>query len=78
MRVKVFAVLKDYFDKEFVLKSDEQPDVATLRANLSALNTSAHGVLQLCRFAVDNEFVDDNHKLNDDDTICIFPPSSGG
>ena len=78
MNIKVFAVLKDYFDKEFVVNGVERPSVSSLRAYLSAKNASAQGVLQLCRFAVDNEFVEDDHKLSDDDTICIFPPSSGG
>jgi molybdopterin synthase sulfur carrier subunit len=77
MKIQVFAVLKDYFDREFEL-SDDIADVAALQQHLSELNTQAQGILQICRFAVHDEFVDENYILTKNDTICIFPPSSGG
>ncbi len=77
MKIQVFAVLKDYFDREFDL-NDDITDIASLREHLSRLNTSAQGVLQLCRFAVHDEFVDQTYNITKNDTICIFPPSSGG
>lgn len=77
MKIEVFAVLKDHFDKEFEL-SDNITNVAQLQQHLSHLNLAASGILKLCRFAVHNEFVDQNYTLNNNDTICIFPPSSGG
>lgn len=77
MKIQVFAILKDYFDKEFEL-SDTVTTVADLQQHLTQLNTEATGILKLCRFAVHNEFVDQNYTLTNNDTICIFPPSSGG
>jgi molybdopterin synthase sulfur carrier subunit len=77
MKIQVFAVLKDYFDKEFEL-SDDITDIASLQSHLVRLNPSAQGILQLCRFAVHDEFVDNDLKITKNDTICIFPPSSGG
>ncbi|RKR84820.1 molybdopterin synthase sulfur carrier subunit [Mucilaginibacter gracilis] len=77
MKIQVFAVLKDYFDKEFELGGDVA-DVASLQQKLIALNTDAAGILKICRFAVHDEFVDQNYSLKNNDTICIFPPSSGG
>jgi molybdopterin synthase sulfur carrier subunit len=77
MKIQVFAVLKDYFDKEFEL-SDDIYDIASLQNHLSHLNTEADGVLKISRFAVHNEFVDQNYAIKQNDTICIFPPSSGG
>lgn len=77
MKIQVFAILKDYFEREFELQ-DEVADVAALQQRLSALNTEAAGILKLCRFAVHDEFVDHDHTLKNNDTICIFPPSSGG
>jgi molybdopterin synthase sulfur carrier subunit len=77
MKIQVFAVLKEYFDKEFELSDDIQ-DIASLQSHLSRLNTSAQGILQICRFAVHDEFVDQNYTITKNDTICIFPPSSGG
>jgi len=77
MKIQVFAVLKEYFDKEFELGDDIQ-DIASLQGHLARLNTEAQGILQLCRFAVHDEFVEENYKITKNDTICIFPPSSGG
>jgi len=77
MKIQVFAVLKEHFDKEFELAGNITT-VAALQLHLTQLNTEATGILKLCRFAVDNEFVDQNYTLSDNDTICIFPPSSGG
>ncbi|MBW4889317.1 MoaD/ThiS family protein [Mucilaginibacter sp. HMF5004] len=77
MKIQVFAVLKEYFDKEFEL-GDDITDIASLQSHLSCLNASAQGILQLCRFAVHDEFVDHDFTITKNDTICIFPPSSGG
>ncbi|WP_157543988.1 MoaD/ThiS family protein [Mucilaginibacter paludis] len=77
MKIQVFAILKDYFDKEFELDTDVS-DIVSLQQHLSVLNTGAAGILKICRFAVHDEFVDQNYTLRNDDTICIFPPSSGG
>ncbi|WP_295648753.1 MoaD/ThiS family protein [uncultured Mucilaginibacter sp.] len=77
MKIQVFAVLKDYFDKEFELGA-EVGDIASLQSELVRLNPSAKGILQLCRFAVYDEFVDNDFRIEKNDTICIFPPSSGG
>ncbi len=77
MKIQVFAVLKEYFDREFEL-SDDIGDIASLQSHLVALNSSAQGILQLCRFAVHDEFVDNDFTITKNDTICIFPPSSGG
>ncbi|OCX53323.1 hypothetical protein BEL04_03195 [Mucilaginibacter sp. PPCGB 2223] len=77
MKIQVFAVLKDHFDKEFELSRDIK-DIASLKAYLSNQNTGAEGILQISRFAVHNEFVDLDYAIKPNDTICIFPPSSGG
>ncbi|MCC9137478.1 MoaD/ThiS family protein [Pontibacter silvestris] len=77
MKVQVFAALKDYFDKEFELKEDVD-NVTELRQYLTELNTSAGNMLKTCRFAIDDEFVDQNYQLKENDTISVIPPSSGG
>ena len=77
MKIQVFAVLKDYFEPEFKV-NEPIKTVAMLKDYLAQANQQAVDVLNLCRFAVDNEFVNPDYELKDDDTICIFPPSSGG
>ncbi|WP_114779300.1 MoaD/ThiS family protein [Botryobacter ruber] len=77
MKVQVFAALKDYFDKEFELAGEVQ-DVASLKERLSALNPGSRNMLQICRFAVGDEFVPQDFQLKESDTVCVIPPSSGG
>jgi len=77
MTIQVFAVLKEHFDKEFELNADIT-DIAGLQNHLSKLNTEAGGILQISRFAVNNQFVDQDYIIKANDTICVFPPSSGG
>ncbi len=77
MKVQVFAVLKDYFEKEFQLQEGLQSTQA-LKERLIRHNPSAAGILNICRFAVGDEFVDDQYQLNENDTIYIIPPGSGG
>jgi molybdopterin synthase sulfur carrier subunit len=77
MTIQVFAVLKDYFDKEFEI-SGSIKNISDLKQQLASRNPEAANVLELCRFAVHDEFVDNDYFVNTNDTICIIPPSSGG
>jgi len=77
MKIQVFAALKDYFEKEFVVTQPIE-NVAALKVHLINKNQKAEQLINLCRFAVGNEFVDLNYSLNQNDSITIIPPSSGG
>ena len=77
MRLEVFAVLKDYFASSFTL--DKRVDsIHSLKQELMRMKPAATGVLTSCRFAVNNEFVQEDYKLNENDVISVLPPSSGG
>lgn len=77
MKVQVYASLKDHFEKDFEL-TEPIPDIDALKNKLKILAPNAEQLLQRCRFAVSDEFVDSNFKLNNHDTVFVIPPSSGG
>ena len=77
MKVQVYAILKEHFEKEFTLQESFK-DVNALKTFLIGSNPEAKNLLVISRFAVDNEFVENDYNLNDNDTISIMPPSSGG
>jgi len=77
MKIEVFAILKEYFDKEFEIK-DQLKTVEELRAHLEFLNPASSDVLKICRFAVHDEFVADHYPLTGSDNVVVIPPSSGG
>ncbi|HKH63130.1 MAG TPA: MoaD/ThiS family protein [Flavitalea sp.] len=77
MRIQVFAALKDFFDNEFEADGSIKT-LVELRRSLILSKPEAENILNNCRFAVHEEFVDMNYKLKANDTIAIIPPSSGG
>jgi sulfur-carrier protein len=76
--IQVFAALKDYFDKEFSLLVSPEASVYELIEELKILQPLAQPVLSKCRIAVNENFVSPEYILNDEERICIIPPSSGG
>lgn len=77
MRVQVFAVMKDFFEKEFELQENIS-DIPGLKERLIQLNPAADSLLDICRFAVKDTFIDNDFQLQQHDTIYIIPPGSGG
>jgi sulfur-carrier protein len=76
MKVTVYAVLKDYFDPSFDIENISS--IEELKRKLEEVRPSAAPVLQACRFAVNDEFVNLDFKIKEDDNISILPPASGG
>ena len=75
--IEVFAVLKTYFPPAFALQNPVS-DINELRQALLFLNPACADVLNTCRFAVGDAFVEDDFIFQAHDTICLIPPSSGG
>lgn len=77
MKVQVFAALKEYFDAEFELK--EYPsNIKGLKEHLIALHPGAAGLINACRFAVNEALVGNEYRLRKGDLVCVFPPPGGG
>jgi molybdopterin converting factor small subunit len=77
MKIYVYAALKDHFQPEFELEGSVR-NTDELKSRLQALNTNATELLQSCRFAVEEGFIENDFKLNENDTVIVIPPSSGG
>jgi sulfur-carrier protein len=77
MRIHVYAKLKDYFSPEFELEKFAH-NTDELKRCLLDINGQAGQLLDSCRFAVEEGFIDNEYKLKENDTVIIIPPSSGG
>ncbi|MBY0427238.1 MAG: MoaD/ThiS family protein [Cytophagales bacterium] len=77
IKVRVFAVLKEYMDTEFDMEGDFST-IEEISQSLQQRFPRAIPVLRLSRFAVDQAFVDTSYILKNNDFIYIMPPSSGG
>lgn len=76
--VHAFAALRTYFENEFFVELDNSITVGALAEKLSAMNPLAKPVISRCRYAVNEDFVSPEYILNDEQIICLIPPSSGG
>ena len=56
----------------------EGADIAALRAAIAVACPAIAEQLAFCRFAVDDEFVDDDAPVRDGATVDVIPPVSGG
>ena len=77
MKVNVYAILKEHFEPSFTV-TEEISSVAQLRLKLAEMQPEAKDILQASRFAVNNEFIDNDFKLSVHDNIAVLPPASGG
>jgi sulfur-carrier protein len=77
MKVHLFAILKDYFDHELWIR-DPVVTIEQLKEKLVLQNEEAEELLNNCRFAVNDQFIDNNYILQPNDIVSILPPSSGG
>jgi sulfur-carrier protein len=79
VQVQVFASLKSCFGSSyFQLDVKDASNIEDLRQKLIQGNPGAAPVLAASRFAINESFVTPDHKLSENDYICILPPSSGG
>lgn len=70
-------MLKDYFDHEVWLQEPVQT-VEELKDRLLVRNENARELLDNCRFAVNDRFIDNNYIFQSHDVVSILPPASGG
>lgn len=75
--LEFFAGLKDYFPA--LMEVREAPtDIHHLRTYLMVQQSLAKALLQQCRFAVADQFVQEDYILRPGDVVLVIPPSSGG
>ena len=77
MTIQVYATLKDFYKKQFEI-TEQLETIDALRKKLLEINPSAKDILNICRFAVNDIFVENSFILNTHDNISIIPPGSGG
>jgi molybdopterin synthase sulfur carrier subunit len=77
MKIFLYAMLKDYFDHE-VWMQEPVRTVEELKVRLLLQNENARDLLDNCRFAVNDRFIDNNYIFQSHDVISILPPASGG
>ena len=81
MKIKYFAWIKDitnHEEEEIHLIKINNLDDLKLFIIEKYPNLKKHMDKKILRFAVNQEYIIENTKLNPNDEIAIFPPVSGG
>lgn len=78
MTITLFAVLKEYFPPKIYILDESINNVEDVKKHLNYLNPEASKVLSSCRFAVNNQFINQTFIINNTDDVSVIPPSSGG
>ena len=81
MKIKYFAWIKDITNKEFEIIDRNHPkNIEELKILLKKNypDLEKHLDQDVLRFAINLEYTLENHNLNSNDEIAIFPPVSGG
>lgn len=77
MKLVMYALMKDYFEPELQIE-ESVLNIDELKQLLLQRNTDVENILSICRFAVNDWFIDNTFQLKHDDIVSIIPPSSGG
>jgi molybdopterin converting factor small subunit len=78
IKIKVFAVLKDYFEPEFEMDVNEGLKVTDVIDIVMIRNSLALPVLRKCRIAINESFVPADYNIKENEELFFIPPSSGG
>ncbi len=79
VRVRLFSIAKDLAKmEELQLNMKDGAHVSEIYQYLSAYNESFMDYKATFRFAVNEEYVPDDHTLQEGDEVAVIPPVSGG
>ncbi len=79
LRIKLFAVLKDRLGESNIsIEATNKLSAGELKTRIKSLYPAVADIMDISRVAVNEEFVADMDLINEEDTVALIPPSSGG
>ena len=81
MKIKYFAWIKDFTNKDYdIIEKDHPKNIEELKQTLIKLypDLEKHISQNILRYAVNLEYISNNKNLSIADEIAIFPQVSGG
>ncbi len=76
--VLFFGHYRDFVGDEMRLITEQGATLQILLAQLSASDSRLDTLIQICRFAVNEQYASLETPLSDGDTVAVLPPMSGG
>jgi molybdopterin converting factor subunit 1 len=79
VRVQLFAVARELAGgRELAVEVPEGATIADIRAAMQVAAPRLVEVLGHCRFALDNEFANNDSTVSGNSELAVIPPVSGG
>jgi len=78
LKISTYATAKELLGENFDLEVEDGNTIEVLKKILIARKPEAAGLINICRFAVNESIVDDKTEIKEDEHVHIIPPSSGG
>jgi molybdopterin converting factor small subunit len=77
IKIQVFAILKDYLPENQELDLGNT-SIRHVKDELCKQNPIVENILDKCRFATNEGFLEENDNFSNEPILFIIPPSSGG
>lgn len=75
--IHTFAILKEKLPSQFEIEIGVN-NIQAVIDSICTQNPDCSDLLESCRIAVNEEFVDKNFEIEDGTEVYLLPPSSGG
>lgn len=76
--IETFAMLKEYLSPKFEMNITNAYTIKELKKELQKINPASAELISMCRFSINNQFINEDKIIEENDTVFIIPPSSGG
>ena len=78
LKISTYASVKEMFGGSFEIEVEDGSTIEALRNKIVQIKPEAAGLIDICRFAVDETIVNDKTLIKEDEHVHIIPPASGG
>jgi molybdopterin converting factor small subunit len=78
LKINTYAAVKELFGESFEMEIENGSTIDELREKIIKINPASAGIINKCRFAINESIVNGNTLIKEVENVHIIPPSSGG
>ncbi|MDR3611142.1 MAG: MoaD/ThiS family protein [Ignavibacteriaceae bacterium] len=78
LTINTYAAVKELFGESFEMEIENGSTIDELREKIVKINPASEGIINKCRFAINESIVNGNTPIKEAENVHIIPPSSGG
>jgi molybdopterin converting factor small subunit len=78
LKIRTYASIKELLGESFEIEVKEGSTIEDLKKKIAVRNPESAGLINICRFAVNESIVNEKTEIKEDEHVHIIPPASGG